>query len=458
MAFVKRHHRRFSLSPTQMIIFSFLVIILAGTLLLLLPIATPGENLSFMEALFTAVSGTCVTGLTVIDISSRLSLFGQIVVLGLIQLGGLGIMTFSTFFLYLLGRKATMRGRDIVGSTLSQSPHPNLGSLLRRIMLLVFCLEGLGVVLLTAGWMRLYAFPKALYHGLFHSVSAFCNAGFSLYPDSFEAFRFDPLLNVVVIFLIVLGGLGFVVLLDFRNLFRRSEFESQKLSFHSKVVLTVAFSLIIIGTVFFYQVEKAHALSDMTPVQGGMVSLFQSITARTAGFNTLPVGFLTNGACFLLMLLMFVGAAPGSCGGGVKVTTMGIILAMVVSKLRGDEEPTLFYRSIPRETYGKALTITLGAVFIISFVFLGLLMTENWHLSPEESRGHFMELLFESISAFGTVGLSMGATPHLTTGGRLLIIFLMFVGRLGPLTMAVALTEQKKKSRVRYARGEVMVG
>ena len=447
-----------SLSPTQMIIFSFLVIISMGTVLLLLPFASLGENLTFMEALFTAVSGTCVTGLTVIDISSRLTLFGQWVVLGLIQLGGLGIMTFSTFFLYLLGRKVTIRGREIIGSTVSQSSDPNLGALLRRIMLVVFVIEGLGAVLLTAGWLRIYSLPKAAYHGLFHSVSAFCNAGFSLYRDSFEGFSVDPLLNVVVMVLIVLGGLGFVVLLDFRNLLRRRPLGSGRLSLHTKVVLTVAVFLIVVGTAFFYQVEGPHALSGMKPAEGLMVSLFQSVTARTAGFNTLHIGSLTNAACFLLMLLMFVGAAPGSCGGGVKVTTLGIIMAMVFSKIRGDEEPTLFYRSVPRETYGKALTITLSAVILISFVFLGLLMTEDWHFSPGESRGHFIELLFESISAFGTVGLSMGATSQLTTGGRLLIIFLMFVGRLGPLTMAVALTEKKVKSRYRYARGEVMVG
>ena len=411
-----------------------------------------------MDALFTAVSATCVTGLTVVNIGSEFTFYGQTVVLVLIQLGGLGIMTFSTFFLYLLGRRVSMRGREIIDSTLSYIPVRNIGSLLRRIMFIVFFVEGVGVLILTVGWLRIYPLPKALYHGIFHAISSFCNAGFSLYGNSFEGFCNDLIVNWVVIGLIVLGGLGFVVLIDFKHLLRRPRGALGRLSFHSKVVLTVTFFLIFIGTLFLFWVEKSHALVDIKPTTGFLVALFQSVTARTAGFNTVRIGSLTNGACFILMFLMFVGAAPGSCGGGVKVSTLGILVALLLARLRGHEEPNFFSRSIPRETVGKALAIVLSSVLLISIIFLCLLLTEDWSVSPQESRGHFLEFLFEAISAFGTVGLSMGVTPHLSKGGRLLIILLMFVGRLGPLTMAVALTRRKAGGRYRYAKGEIMVG
>jgi len=441
-----------------MIVFSFLTIISVGTILLLLPWTTRGESLSFVDSLFTAVSATCVTGLTVVNIGSQFTLYGQLVVLGLIQLGGLGIMTFSTFFLYLLGRRISIRGREIIDTTLSHSPVHNIGALLRKIMMVVFLIEGVGILLLSLHLSRFYPLPEAIYRGVFHSVSAFCNAGFSLYTTSFEGFRTDLFVNGLVMGLIILGGLGFIVLLDFKHLLFRPRRVFRAFSFHTKVVLTVTLSLIVLGTVFLFWVERVHALSNVKPTTGIVVSLFQSVTARTAGFNTIPIGSLTNGACFILMFLMFVGAAPGSCGGGVKVSTLGILVAVFLSRLRGYEESHLFYRSIPRETVGKALAIVLSSVLVIGVLFLGLLLTENWSSSPGESRGDFVELLFEAISAFGTVGLSMGVTQQLTKGGRLLIILLMFIGRLGPLTMAVALTSRKGKGRFQYAKGEVMVG
>jgi len=441
-----------------MIVFSFLVIILVGTILLSLPWATKGESLTLIEALFTAVSATCVTGLTVINIGAKLTLYGQIVVLSLIQIGGLGIMTFSTFFLYLLRRRISIRGREIIDSTLSHTPVHKIGNLLLKIMLIVFLVEASGSTLLALRWLKFYPLPKAIYHGVFHAVSAFCNAGFSLYGNSFEGFRSDLLINLVLIGLIVLGGLGFVVLLDFRYLLRRPREGYSRFSFHTKVVLSVTFFLILLGTLFFFWVERTHTLNNVRPGTGFLIALFQSVTARTAGFNTIHIGLLSNAACIILMFLMFVGAAPGSCGGGVKVTTLGILWSLLLARLRGREESHLFFRSIPRETVGKALAIVLSSVLLIGVVFLGLLLTEQWHLSPVQSRGNFLPLLFETISAFGTVGLSMGVTTHLTAGGRLLIILLMFVGRLGPLTMAVALTRRKVKSRFRYARGEVMVG
>jgi trk system potassium uptake protein TrkH len=447
-----------SLSATQMIVFSFITIICIGTLLLLLPFSTKGSNLNFINALFTAVSATCVTGLTVIDIGKEFTRFGQLVVLILIQLGGLGIMTFSTFFLYLLGGRASIRNREIIDSTLSYSSVPNLKILLQKIMFLVFIVEGIGVVCLSLAWIRYYPLPEAIYHGFFHSISAFCNAGFSLYSNSFERFSTDYMLNIFIILLIISGGLGFIVLLELKSLFNYSKQKIRSLSFQSKVVLTMTFFLIMFGTLLIYLVESPHTLSHMKPINRFIISLFQSVTARTAGFNTLSIGLLTNGGCLILMILMFVGAAPGSCGGGVKVSTLGVLIAMVLSRIRRHEETQLFSRSIPGETESKALVIVISAGIIILIIFFGLLLTEDWFVSPEQSRDNFLELFFESISAFGTVGLSMGITPQLSIPGQLLIIILMFIGRLGPLTMAVALARAEVKGRYRYARGEIMLG
>ena len=447
-----------SLSPPQLIICSFAIIIAIGTFLLCLPWATVGDRLSLVNGLFTAVSATCVTGLTVVDIGTELTLFGQLVVLSLIQVGGLGIMTFSTFFLYLLGRRVSFRGREIIGSTLSHRPVQSIGSLLWKIMLIVFFMEGVGVCLLTFAWSQYYSLSKAIYHGIFHAISAFCNAGFSLYSNSFEGFQLDLMINFVTMGLIVLGGLGFVVLLDLKALLRGPRRGFRNLSFHSKVVLTTTLFLILLGTLFIFWVERAHGFRQFRIGSGLLMALFQSVTARTAGFNTVPIDSLTNGVCFIIAILMFIGGAPGSCAGGVKVSTLGILVAIFVSRLRGYEEPQLFFRSISRETAGKALTIVLSSVLLISIAILGLLLTEDWSMSPDESRGHFIKLVFETISAFGTVGLSMGVTSQLTTTGRLFIILLMFVGRLGPLTMAIALTRRKPVGRFRYAKGEIMVG
>jgi trk system potassium uptake protein TrkH len=453
--FVKK---RDSLSPTQMIVFSFLSIIVTGTILLLRPWSTTGDNLNFIDALFTAVSATCVTGLTVIDIGTELTQFGQWVILILIQVGGLGIMTFSTFFLYLIGRKVSIREREVLDTTLSYMPVSNIRSLLKKIVTMVFIIEAAGAVLLAYHWHGWYPLPKAIYHGIFHSISAFCNAGFSLYKNSFKDFSTDPFVNIVLIGLIIIGGLGFMVLFELKNFIRRPAGSIHRLSFHSKVVLVVTAGLIVLGTLLLFGMEQAHLYTKTPWEQGLLKSVFQSVTARTAGFNTIPIQSLSHGACLVLILLMFIGAAPGSCGGGVKVTTFGILITMIYSRLRGNDTPNLFFRTIPKETVEKALIIVFSSAILIGTIFLGLLVSEEWSLDPVVTRGHFLQLLFESVSAFGTVGLSMGVTPQLTTLGRVLIIILMFVGRIGPLTMALALTRRGSQGKFRFAKGEIMVG
>jgi trk system potassium uptake protein TrkH len=438
-----------------MIVSSFLIIIMAGTFLLLLPWASKEEPLSVIEALFTAVSATCVTGLTVIDIGSELTLFGQLSVLAMIQMGGLGIMTFSTFFLYILRKRISIRGKEVIDTTINYEPVKNLKVLLKKIFVVVASIEGFGIILLTLSFYRFYPLPKAIYHALFHSISAFCNAGFSLYSTSFKTYQFDRPINLILICLIISGGLGFIVLLDSVRFFRRSSRFRHTFSFHTKVVLLVTFILLLLGTVVLFVVEKGNALKDVSTCSGCLIAFFQSVTARTAGFNTISMNSLSNGSLLLIMGLMFFGAAPGSCGGGVKITTLGIFIALLVSRLKGHDEPFIFKRTISRETVGRVFTIVLTAVFIIGFFFFGLLLTENWAFT---GRGSFIQLLFESVSAFGTVGLSTGITASLSTGGRILIILLMFIGRLGPLTMAVALTRPREKTGYRFAKGDIMIG
>jgi len=445
--------------PTHMIIFSFLVIIIVGAILLSLPWAVKGTRLSFIDALFTAVSATCVTGLTVVDIGREFTMFGQIVVLILIQLGGLGIMTFSTFLFILLGKRLSLRERDVIGSTLIHTPVQNIGRLIVKIMVIVFTLESIGAGVITVRLLSYYPLKKAIYHGVFHAVSAFCNAGFSLYSTSLIQYRSDIWINSTIMVLIILGGVGFVVLLELKKMLGISPGSWKNvLSFHSKIVLTTSLFLIVTGTFFIYWVEYSHSLKSLGPGIRFMTAMFQSVTARTAGFNTLNIGSLTNGALFVIMFLMFIGAAPGSCGGGVKVTTLGIFINLFISKLRGSNEPHIFNRTISPQMTSKAFTIVLSSVLIIGLIFYGLLLSEDWSKSPGATRPDFINLFFEAISAFGTVGLSMGITPELTKIGRILIILLMFIGRLGPLTLAVALERPKYGVNYKYAKGEIMVG
>lgn len=448
----KRDH----FSPNQMIVFSFLSIILIGTVLFLLPVSAEHAPLSPIDALFTAVSATCVTGLSVCDVSKELSPFGQAVLLVLIQLGGLGLMTFSTFFIYLFGRKTSMRNREIIGNTLSLSSSKNIKVLIKRIMLLVVLFELTGTILLTLRFMQHRPFFPALYHGLFHAISAFCNAGFSLYPTSFEPFRNDVTVNLILIGLIVAGGLGFVVLIDLKHRFSWKLNFWRHLSFHSKMVLGFSAALVVAGTGLFFLME--YAKSGTGSFGNLLASFFQAVTARTAGFNTVDIGSLSNATLMLLMVLMFIGAAPGSCGGGIKVTTFGVLMTVLVSRLRGHEDAQIFHRRIARENINKVTIIALMAILIVLIGFVGLLVSEIQLTGCSHGHGPFEQLLFEAISAYGTVGLSLGTTPQLSLIGKGIVILLMFIGRLGPLTIAVALSRSTRQGNFQYATGDIMVG
>ncbi len=437
---------RARLNPAQILALSFLVAITIGTILLSLPLATAqGQRLPLIDALFTATSATCVTGLKVVDTGSYFSLFGQLVILVLIQFGGLGIMTMATLFGLMIGRRLGLRERMVVQEALKHSTLGGIRVLLRYVIILTLSIEGLGALFLYLRW-RGAGIAHPGYCAIFHAISGFCNAGFSLFKDSLVGYRSDPAINITMLLLIILGGLGFIVLTDLR---RYRPGREETLSLHTKVVLTTTFFLIVLSIPLIFLLERNNTLSTLP--QGGKIlgAAFQSITPRTAGFNTLEIGSMREGSLFLLMLLMFIGASPGSTGGGIKTSTFGVFLVTILAFFRGKKEITFFKRTISHKVTREILTvITLALGLVILATFL-LLITEG---------KEFIKVLFEVFSAFGTVGLSTGITDMLSKLGRIIITVTMFAGRIGPLTIAVAMGQREYAPLYKYPEERVMIG
>jgi trk system potassium uptake protein len=445
------------LTPARLSVAAFVVIILAGSVLLSLPIASTGEPLGFSNSLFTSTSATCVTGLIVVDTGTQLSLFGQLVVLLLIQVGGLGIMTLSTAFLVATGRRLSLTGSAAVQTSISALGHQNLLSLIMDVIRFTFMLEGVGAIILTARFSIDHGVAKGIYLGVFHAVSAFCNAGFSPFADSLAAYRSDWIVNLVVAGLIIAGGIGFVVLAETRrnNPLRRKGWA--RLSLHTKLVLTTTTALIVGGMLLILFMEWGNTLRELPWHERLLAAFFQSVTTRTAGFNTLPIGQIANETLFLMLVLMFIGASSGSCGGGIKTGTFATLIVWGLSRLRGHQRPHAFGRSISESSMSRAISIFIISGSVIIIATLLLLMTEIGGVSHTASRGKSIEILFETVSAFGTVGLSTGVTGTLSTLGKLIITLVMFVGRLGPLVIAMAIS-RRKVSRYRYAEESILVG
>lgn len=423
----------------------------------MLPEASTDNGLRFVNALFTATSATCVTGLVVVDTGSALSSFGQLVVLGLIQVGGLGIMTISTLFLLVGGRRPSLAGRIVIHDTLTRGGGRSLYSILRDVVLFTIGIEGVGMVLMFFQFLPGKKTVDAIYLSLFHSISAFCNAGFSLFSKSFVAYREDFVLNVVSCFLIVIGGIGFLVLSELKREFpfnRRTWF---RLSLHSKLVLSATAILLVSSSLLIILMEWHDTLAPLSFPGHFLAGVFQAVSARTAGFNTLPIGNMANETLFALILLMFIGGSPGSCAGGIKTTALASLVVLGVSRLRGQERPQIFHRTISERSTGKAISILMVSSVVIVTATLALLATELGDVPHPLSRGKFLELLFEVVSAFGTVGLSTGVTEGLSIAGKLILTFVMFVGRLGPLVIAIAV-RRLAAPRYHYAEEEIMIG
>ena len=423
------------------------MIIIIGAFLLSLPIASvDGREISWLDALFTATSATCVTGLIVLDTGKDFSLFGQWVILILLQIGGLGIMTFSTMFAFLLGKKITLRQRLILQESLNQFSIGGLVRLAKYIFIFAFIFEFIGSLFLYYFWHNLPINHHPLFLSVFHAVSAFCNAGFSLYSDSLVQFNTHPAVNLIFIILIIVGGLGFLVL------FEIVEYPiKKKLSLHSKIVLQTSFILIFVGAgiIFFLEHSNPDTLGFLSIPGKIMGSLFQSITARTAGFNTLATSRLSNASLFFIILLMFIGASPTSTGGGIKTTTFSVLLLNTLASLRGKNHLSLYKRRISVDVIRKAWEIAF-----LSLLWTVLMLILLSHVE----KFRFIELFFELISAIGTVGLSTGITPSLSLSGKIIIIVTMFFGRLGPLALAFSLITKRKPELIEYPEEKLMVG
>ena len=438
----------------------------------MLPRSAATENVSFVDALFTATSATCVTGLIVKDTGRDFSLMGQLVILSLIQLGGLGIVVFGAVFALLLGQALSLRESVAMQDLLSARTLSRISNMIVFIFLGTIFIEVIGAVGAFRMWDdvpgRITSVQQQWFCSIFHSISAFCNSGFSLFNDSFVQYNRSRGMYLVICPLIILGGLGFSVLYDLCNItsdrvkrffkkllskrYRFSMEAPRRMQLQSKVVLSVSIFLIVVGVATILLFERYAGKSDAASNPGVLDALFQSITARTAGFNTVKIAELSASSRVILILLMFVGGSPGSTAGGIKTVTLAVVLMTAVAALRKRREVEMFKRSVRIVIVGRAITVTL--------LFVAVLLGATLILTITESRNGFTmaEIAFEAASALGTVGLTTGITPSLTTAGKLIIIAVMLMGRLGPLTLLAALTFNLKPVQYDYPDEALIVG
>ena len=422
---------RIHTNPWQYLVLSFALLIAFGTGLLLLPIVQHEQSLAFIDALFTATSAVCVTGLVTLP-TSGFNTAGQVVILLLIQLGAIGIMTLTSSFLLTLKGNLRLKHRLSFSKLQDNYDLHDANYILKNIVKITFITEFIGAIALTVGFLVAgLPFGKALYQGIFHSISAFCNAGFSTYDTSIVGL--NPIIKYTISILIIIGGIGYFVLFELLESSKK-----RSLSLHSKIVLISTFALIVSGSLLLMLFE-----------QGGMSftdSFFQSVTTRTAGFNSVDLNQLHVSSIFILVILMFIGASPGSTGGGIKTTNFFVIILSIIAVLKGKTEVVVFKRSISYRYILKAFATTVIYFGIISIGVVLLLQDKNLH---------FEEAVFESVSAMGTVGLSLGITPILSVSGKTIIILLMFIGRLGPSSFAMASLVQEKNVTIKYPNGTI---
>ncbi|XFO66556.1 Ktr system potassium uptake protein B [Sporomusa silvacetica DSM 10669] len=443
---------QWKLTPYQILVLGFAGLILGGALLLMLPIAAvAGTGLPFIDALFTATSAVCVTGLVVVDTGTYFSLFGQLVIISLIQAGGLGIMAMSTLMAILIGKKINLRQRLVMQEALNQFTIAGVVRLTQYIIKVTLLIEFIGGTILAIRWYQDFGL-KGIYFGYWHAISSFCNAGFDLLGSvtgkfsSATGYVDDIAINVVISLLIILGGIGFTVIAD---VWTNRRFD--RLSLHSKVVLITSVVLIVFGSIVIFLLEynNLNTLGSLSWQGKILASYFQSVTTRTAGWNTVDLSKLTDATLFFMVILMFIGASPTSTGGGIKTSTTGVLAAAIWALIRGRQDAELFERRIPQSIIYKAFSVMLLSAVVVIFVTMMLSITEN---QP------FINLLFETTSAFGTVGLTTGITPTLTMPGKIWLIITMFAGRVGPVTLALALALKNRKGNLQYPEGKLLIG
>lgn len=441
--------------PGRRVLAYFIGAIIVGAVILSLPVSSSTRPIGLLNALFTSTSAICVTGLTVVDTGTAFSFFGQVVILVLIQLGGLGIMTFTTLILISLGTRLTLNERLSLSQTLESQIQVRPGHLLIAVLTTTLFVEGIGALLIFWQFQGKMPYDQAVFFAIFHSISAFCNAGFSTFSNSLESYNTDYPLLFIFSALIILGGLGFVVV---RELIASVYSKKLRLSLHSKICLIATAILIVGGTLSIFASEYGNLVVNLG-FNGGLInSFFQAVTSRTAGFNSVPQSSLTDVSLLITMILMFIGACPGSCAGGIKTTTIAVILLVIYNRFMGRARASIFKRSISRDSVTSAFTVFHLSVIVVLFALAIFLFAESVSAAHVATKGWFLENMFEIFSAFGTVGLSLGITSHLHDFGKVIIIIMMFVGRVGLLTMAFSLARPPQRGEIVYSDEPVMVG
>ena len=447
---------RRSIRPERVLAFGFFALIVLGTILLSLPISTISrQSIGLHKAVFTATSSVCVTGLVVVDTGTTFSFFGRMVILVLIQIGGLGLMIFATLVMIALGRRISLRNRVLIRESMNTTGLSGLIRLIKWFTLMAVIIELFGAVILSFRFIPTFGLIKGIENSVFHSVSAFCNAGFDLFGGfkSITEFSGDPAVVLTMAALTILGGLGFFVLLEMiQNRMRFSKF-----SLHTKLVLVITGVLLVLGFLFTvsFEWDNPGTLGSMAFFEKLMNGFFQSVTLRTAGFSTISQDALTGSSKLIGIIFMFIGASPASTGGGVKTTTIGVLILMVFSIVRANESVVIFGKQIPITVFKRALTVVMISLFIVIVCACVLSVSER------NSGMKMIDLFYESTSAFGTVGLSSVNTPSLNVFSQMFLIPVMFFGRVGPLTLAFALAnklEHNAKNRLHYPEEKPMIG
>lgn len=438
--------RRISLSTTQIILSSFLLAILVGTALLSLPISSKnGVSVGFVDALFTATTSTCVTGLVTLPTVSTWSVFGQIVILLLIQIGGLGIITVMAGIMLALNKRMGLSDRVLLQDAFNLNTLSGLSEFLRRVLCGTAVVEAIGALLYMTVFVRDFG-ARGIWISIFTSVSAFCNAGIDIFSEvSLVDYAADPIINAVTCALIILGGLGFVVWWDVIRVakdFKKKGIRALRyMTLHSKIAILTTVSLIILGAlgIFLFEYNNPRTMAELPLIQKIQLSLFQSVTTRTAGFATLPQQELTNGASVLSLLLMFIGGSPVGTAGGIKTVTIAVLVTTALSVFNNKNVPSLFHRTLSRQTVNKAIAVTIMslAIVLVSTILLCAVCDAG-----------IMDILYETVSAAATVGLSRGLTPSLNTLGKLIITATMYLGRVGPISLAIAFMSSKENKNI----------
>lgn len=445
-SFINKIYDKITLNPPLVLSLGFAILITFGGVLLSLPFFTKsGEATDLIDSMFVAASASCVTGLTPVNTFEHWNTYGHVLLIILIQIGGLGVMSLASIIPLILGKKIGMKSRQILKEQLNVESLEGMIVLFKYVLVFTFGIEILGAILLSFRFIPLYGTGTGIWYSIFHSISAFCNAGFDILGDSMYPFRDDILVNLTLSFLVIIGGLGFVVTSE---LFRRRSF--QKISTHSKLVLLISGALLVLGTVMFLFLENGDGVLQYESVKGSILeSFFQSVVARTAGFYSVDLSKIKDSTALMLMGLMFVGGSPGSTAGGIKTTTLGVLFISTHAVVRGESEPVVFGRHIGMDVVRKALAIFLVSITIILSVSFILTITESARL---------VDILYETVSALATVGASKGITADLSDVGKILITFCMYLGRLGPMTMAFAFGMKDKKSLIRYPESFISIG